>query len=307
MALIKCPDCGKEFSDQAPACPNCGRPNQTTEGAHFSQPQPNMDRPPIPPNLNGRPNVTVSPSQPFKKNSGLSIAALIFSILGCTFIIGVILAIIDLCKKDTTQKHTLSKVALGISAFWLIISIVAGSGSGDTKKESLSVTTETITETVLEPSSEDTAPQTTASEPESQSVESIEESETPVETFPAETKEEFIASCQEISYKTLARTPDDYIGQRIVLTIKISQVMQGGWFDDSEYYRVYTNDKYDMWMGDEYFMYDSRIEDSTKILKDDVWKVYAEFIGTETVTRALSGTKEDVPAIKIYYADLVSE
>lgn len=27
MALIKCLDCGKEFSDQAPACPNCGRPN----------------------------------------------------------------------------------------------------------------------------------------------------------------------------------------------------------------------------------------------------------------------------------------
>ena len=29
MALIKCPDCGKEFSDQAVACPNCGRPNRT--------------------------------------------------------------------------------------------------------------------------------------------------------------------------------------------------------------------------------------------------------------------------------------
>ena len=26
MALIKCPDCGKEVSDVAPACPNCGRP-----------------------------------------------------------------------------------------------------------------------------------------------------------------------------------------------------------------------------------------------------------------------------------------
>ena len=26
MALIKCPDCGKEVSDKAPACPNCGRP-----------------------------------------------------------------------------------------------------------------------------------------------------------------------------------------------------------------------------------------------------------------------------------------
>jgi hypothetical protein len=27
MALIVCPDCGKEFSDAAAACPNCGRPN----------------------------------------------------------------------------------------------------------------------------------------------------------------------------------------------------------------------------------------------------------------------------------------
>ncbi len=26
MALIKCPDCGKEISDQTKACPNCGRP-----------------------------------------------------------------------------------------------------------------------------------------------------------------------------------------------------------------------------------------------------------------------------------------
>ena len=26
MALIKCPDCGTECSDQAPACPKCARP-----------------------------------------------------------------------------------------------------------------------------------------------------------------------------------------------------------------------------------------------------------------------------------------
>lgn len=29
MSLIQCPECGKEFSDKAPACPNCGCP--TTE------------------------------------------------------------------------------------------------------------------------------------------------------------------------------------------------------------------------------------------------------------------------------------
>ena len=28
MALIKCEDCGKDFSDAAAACPNCGRPNK---------------------------------------------------------------------------------------------------------------------------------------------------------------------------------------------------------------------------------------------------------------------------------------
>lgn len=28
MALVKCPDCGKEHSDSAPACPNCGRPGK---------------------------------------------------------------------------------------------------------------------------------------------------------------------------------------------------------------------------------------------------------------------------------------
>jgi|WetSurMetagenome_2_1015567.scaffolds.fasta_scaffold243123_3 hypothetical protein len=26
MALVKCPDCGKEISDVAPSCPHCGRP-----------------------------------------------------------------------------------------------------------------------------------------------------------------------------------------------------------------------------------------------------------------------------------------
>ncbi len=31
MALINCPECGKEISDQAVACPNCGTPINKTE------------------------------------------------------------------------------------------------------------------------------------------------------------------------------------------------------------------------------------------------------------------------------------
>lgn len=29
MALIKCEDCGKKFSDKAAACPECGRPMES--------------------------------------------------------------------------------------------------------------------------------------------------------------------------------------------------------------------------------------------------------------------------------------
>jgi hypothetical protein len=42
MALVTCPDCGREVSDLAPACPNCGRPMA-------ARPSPSMPPPGIPP------------------------------------------------------------------------------------------------------------------------------------------------------------------------------------------------------------------------------------------------------------------
>lgn len=70
-------------------CPNCGTPaNQTA-----------------PPKKQG--------------NSALGILALIFSILGCTFFVAIILAIIDLCKKDG-RKKSLSIAALIICGIWLL-------------------------------------------------------------------------------------------------------------------------------------------------------------------------------------------
>src|ERR1043166_1905210 len=40
MALIKCPECGKEISDQAAACPNCGAPNRSQKTASTPAPPP---------------------------------------------------------------------------------------------------------------------------------------------------------------------------------------------------------------------------------------------------------------------------
>lgn len=249
MALINCPECGKEISDKAMSCPYCGYPIIYSKNNYCDD-------------------------EVYEHEDTREMTA-----------------------KQTNQKH---QIIIGtIIIFLFLFTIVWKLRDISDKGEIASGMVETVS---VESNSIDSI-----SSNETANVEDPITSESTATTTNIDTKEEFIASCQKIPYKTLARTPDEYIGQRIVLTVKINQVMQGGWFDDNEYYRVYTNDEYDMWFGDEYFMYDSRIDDTTKILSDDVWKVYAEFIGTETVTRALTGTKEDVPAIKVYYADLVSE
>ena len=39
MALIKCPDCGRDISDKAPACPHCGRPSAGERQVSASAPK----------------------------------------------------------------------------------------------------------------------------------------------------------------------------------------------------------------------------------------------------------------------------
>lgn len=83
MALIKCPDCGKEFSDLAPACPNCGRPNQVQPQRPTGPAMANRANTPGPTvvqNNNGIPQSTK------KKGSGCLITVLVF--LFVAFIIG---------------------------------------------------------------------------------------------------------------------------------------------------------------------------------------------------------------------------
>ena len=129
MSMIYCRECGKEVSDLAEKCPNCGAPIKAAQAT----PQ-------------------VQPYQPKEKNSTLGVLALIFSILGCTFIVGIILAIIDLTKKDG-RKKTLSIIALVICGIWLLIAIAGNSRKDDTQsayKSTPAVESETKTETNTE-------------------------------------------------------------------------------------------------------------------------------------------------------------
>lgn len=89
-----------------------------------------------------------------QKNSILGILALIFSVLGCTFLVGIILAILDLCKKDG-QKKTLSIIALVICGLWFVAALALGGSDSQPTTESAKVeTTESTTEATTEATTE---------------------------------------------------------------------------------------------------------------------------------------------------------
>ncbi len=91
-------------------------------------------------------------SSPQQTNNNYSIKskiALVLSVLGCTAIIGCILAIVDITKKDGTNKK-LSKIALGVCSFWLLFSIILSKANKKTNNnvtQTVEITTETVEET----------------------------------------------------------------------------------------------------------------------------------------------------------------
>lgn len=295
---MKCNKCGNEmrewFNQQTnqnmASCDNC-----KYDMPVFNQQYPQMNQMP-------------------QKNSGLSIAALIFSISGCLCFVGLILGIIDLVKKDKTHKHTLSIAAIIIAAAWIVLAMLFG-GSDDPK-----TSTNESTPAVIEQTKEDSSPDDISDSTETV-ISSTEESsqiptndsstEAPNEVVPEMSEEEFKASCQEFNYKTIARNPDDYIGQNFVVDVKIFQSVNGKWYSDYDiYYKAYTNDEYDFWMGDFLYIIDCQDENSDsylKVLDDDIIRVYGTFNGMTESSNALTGTTNEEVSLDMYYCELISE
>lgn len=103
---MRCLKCG-EISDSK-FCPNCGAPMPE---ARYASPEDNK------PEWNNEGN---DQNNEKKKNSKLSIVALIFTVTILLFPIGIILAIIDLCRNDKKSKHNLSIAALIIGLIFLL-------------------------------------------------------------------------------------------------------------------------------------------------------------------------------------------
>lgn len=125
---------------------------------------------------------------------------------------------------------------------------------------------------------------------------------------PEISEDDYKAECQSVDYKELCRYPEKYEGTKIVVKVKVSQIIDANFSGSEKAWRTYTdNSGYGFYADDEYYMLDKRGGDAVKILDDDIITVYGEFTGLEKVTRALTSTTDELPRIEVKYADLVDE
>jgi RNA polymerase subunit RPABC4/transcription elongation factor Spt4 len=163
----------------------------------------------------------------------------------------------------------------------IVLSAIGGSGSGSDSSASSSKAT------------------SKASESTASSVASV---------VPEISEDDYKAECQTVDYKELCRYPEKYEGAKIVVKVKVSQIIDANFSGSEKAWRTYTdNSGYGFYADDEYYMLDKRGGDAVKILDDDIITVYGEFTGLEKITRALTSTTDELPRIEVKYADLVEE
>lgn len=343
MALIKCPECGNDVSSASKNCIKCGFPiedfmNQqmAQQNNQFNNQQPQQPFQQQPneymecfnchqmirvgvnycpfckavynsnfttPNVNN--NQAPIPAQ---KTQGISVAAIILTVLALFFsilampagllfaFIGFIVCIVGLCTKSAVKKAAfivclvLSMLAIPIYAMSVL----------DESESSSSDNIDEYYSSVLEKESE------SAVIPKDEPIKVDE----PTEIIEEISEEEYKASCTEYSYKDVLRNPENYIGEHVKVEIEIGSVHESSLLNANKYYFGNSKDEtYDQYWGDTYGVYDFRNEADEswfKILEDDVIVVYGEIADTEQ-TSSLILNSEELFVINMKYAELVSE
>ena len=125
---------------------------------------------------------------------------------------------------------------------------------------------------------------------------------------PEISEDAYKAQCRQMDYKELFRYPDKYKGTKVMVKVRVAQIVSANFSGSRKAWRTYTdNSGYGFYADDEYYMLDKRGGDAVKILENDIITVYGEFTGLEKITRALTSTTDELPRIEVKYADLVEE
>lgn len=260
-----------------------------------------------------------------RKNSGLGIAGMIIGIVsvlsvcmcigGFTAVIGLILSIIAITNVNTKKGCAIAGIILNsIALVILIILIIVVSNNSETSTTtSTTGTVTTTTQTTPAPTPKPTATPTATPTVEPTATPEPTPTPTPTPTpeptlSPEEIEEEYKESCQEFKYKDVLRNPDDYIGERIKITVEISTVFNEDWLTPTRYYFTYaeTEPGSGYYWGDMYAIFDTRVDDSLKLLEDDIIVVYGE-ISSPQETESLIVNSEEVFCIDMKYVELIGE
>lgn len=125
------------------------------------------------------------------------------------------------------------------------------------------------------------------------------------------TLKEIKAQAKKLKYKKIMRNPEKYEGKYFYAKVKIFSVENGSIFSGyDKAYKAYTNDDYNMWLGDMIYLLDNRdteSKDYVKILEDDIVKVYGRFDELVETKNALNGTKGEEMSLQLLYVELISE
>lgn len=317
MALVKCPECGKEISDKASVCINCGYPiseptePQKTEDDHCVCSESYQ------PTNNGSEEKTFSSE--IRKTNYVEEKHPIwkrwwFLILMCIFIPPVGLCLLWISKKP---RYALVRIIITVFlAMYSIVWCVALFGESDSAEEQ-SISDRVVQENSIDEDANSDNSHEDQDETEESEADTIDEElvineaeakseETGVEEEVSETPDEYKASCAEYNYKDVLRNPDEYVGKRVKITAKVSSVHDKGLLNPVKYYFAYTNDEYDMWLGDQYGVFDYREAEDPKILDDDVITIYGE-ISEPQETQSLIVNSQEIFCIDMKYAELISE
>lgn len=211
MALIKCPECGKEISDKADSCPQCGYPinknmeNSTDEVNKSSDNNfPDLHSFPVPPvevknNLDGSTQITSI------KNTWFSIASLILVILGTLLQVapliwgGFILGAIDFFVNRDNRKYLFLVLTFIIGVIGFLVCSIASFKSTTTNKNIEELIKES--EFIIE-------------EPSTEEISMIETDTTPLsKTVPVES----------VFCMYLIDNRYNYIGKRVTTTLPIGR------------------------------------------------------------------------------------
>jgi TM2 domain-containing membrane protein YozV len=112
-------------------------------------------------------------------------------------------------------------------------------------------------------------------------------------------KDEYIALCQQFSYEEIARNPNIYKGKPSFFTGKVIQVTENR---KNITLRINVTEGRYSWSDTIYVDYTRLSEDESRILDDDIIKVYGDLNGIKSY-RAVLGNTISIPWLIAYYIE----